>query len=172
MTRARIVPPDWLPNACTITRKSGEIVRFYVSQADLDLATGVTFNSGYLRHRWRGGYLHQLIAARLFPEIPKGYQVDHIDRNRLNNVRTNFRLSTMRGQRLNGSRFLLKGYQYQGSRWGAFGFPPNGRINLGVFDTEEEARQCARAFRQEQLRIAEYDGTYIYPPEVFVNDAG
>jgi HNH endonuclease len=162
MTLDRCLPEHWKPEACTLVRSNGEIIRFYVSRIDLDLTKGVTFNSGYLRLRWRGGYMHDLIALRLFDTIPDGYNVDHVDNNRCNNVRSNLRLATWRGQHLNRTH-APKGYQRRKGRWRAYGQAPEGRQYLGNFATEAEAKHCADSFRVQMILMAHCDGSYIYP---------
>ena len=48
--------------------------------------------------KWTGLYLHQLIMG----PVPPGYaNIDHIDRNPLNNCRTNLRFATQREQNIN-----------------------------------------------------------------------
>jgi len=153
-------PQEWYPEECLLLRRNGTIIRFLVSHIDFDLTKNLTFNSGYVRNRWRGGYLHSLIAQRLFLAIPQKYEIDHIDRNRLNNTRQNLRLATYRGQMLNRA---YKGYEQHGSRWRAYADILQGRIRLGTFDTKEEAQQCAHVFHAEILYKADSDGPYIYP---------
>src|SRR5215467_10135114 len=139
MMQARRLPASWGAQECTIVRQSGAIIRLYVSAIDRDLVNGATFHSGYIRLRWRGGYLHTLIALRLFGSIPEGYTVDHIDQNRLNNVRANLRLATPRGQNLRATDRPL-GYQRRKGRWRAYGDAPDGRKYLGNFSTAIEAQ--------------------------------
>ena len=45
-------------------------------------------------HTKISGRIHRLIYSNLIGEIPKGYEIDHIDRNRHNNNLSNLRLVT------------------------------------------------------------------------------
>jgi hypothetical protein len=69
-----------------------------------------------------------------------GGEVDHIDGNGLNNCRTNLRVVTARQNRFNNH--VAKGYyrSLRGSRWIATIKLNRLGINLGSYDTEEEAR--------------------------------
>lgn len=59
--------------------------------------------SGYLKVsiRSRSYLAHRLVAETFLGEIPKGYQIDHIDRNRSNNAIENLRIVTSHENRIN-----------------------------------------------------------------------
>ena len=69
-------------------------------------------------HTKLSGRLNRLIYSNVYGEIPKGYEVDHIDRNRKNNMPENLRLVTklenaqnreqMRGERNGFSKLTEK----------------------------------------------------------------
>lgn len=105
------------------------------------------------RFRWNmnhGGYavrgeggravlMHRVIAA-----APTGLQVDHINRNRLDNRRCNLRLTDHSGNVRNCSRNRrntngYKGVRRQGNRWGARLKCDGEWCCLGWFKTPEEA---------------------------------
>jgi hypothetical protein len=51
--------------------------------------------------KWETVYLHKIIIKRMNIEIPDGWLVDHIDRNKLNNSRSNLRVATNRQNSIN-----------------------------------------------------------------------
>jgi hypothetical protein len=52
-------------------------------------------------HTKLSGRLNRLVYSNVYGEIPKGYEVDHIDRNRKNNFPDNLRLVTKSENNLN-----------------------------------------------------------------------
>lgn len=98
--------------------------------------------------------LHNLI---LLP--PDGFEVDHIDGNGLNNIRSNLRLATRAQQCQNRGMFKnnstgVKGVTQCGSKWRARILANHKSISLGTFGTKEEA---AEAYRQAAIK---YHGEY------------
>lgn len=93
--------------------------------------------------------LHRLVMERILSRpIKKGFVVDHINRNRLDNRRENLREVTVLKNNLNkdlskssrkcyGSTFLKKR-----NKWQAQIKINNKQTYLGVFDTEEQAQAC------------------------------
>jgi HNH endonuclease/AP2 domain len=85
---------------------------------------------------------------------PKGYLVDHIDRNRRNNSIDNLRLATTQQNSYNQRKKsdFLKGVTFDASRtksWRAQIRIDGKKVNLGRYDTEEEA---ATAYREAALK--------------------
>lgn len=64
---------------------------------------GSNHSRGYLQvYIARNHYLvHRLVAETFLGEIPKGHEVDHIDRNRSNNALDNLRIVTSHENRVN-----------------------------------------------------------------------
>lgn len=90
--------------------------------------------------------MHRLIAARAFADdLFAGYQVDHINRNRLDNRRQNLRLATPQQNLANRQRRSDSTNPYKGicvttsQRWTAAIGVAGETIALGVYDTPEEA---------------------------------
>jgi len=93
---------------------------------------------------WRTVYLHRLIM-----NAPRGMEVDHIDQNGLNNVRSNLRLATHRQNRRNStpqnkpgktSRFKGVSWHKQYAKWRAqIKNDQSETVYLGSSDSEEEA---------------------------------
>lgn len=88
-------------------------MRFYENQ------NGYLWTSLALEdHTKLSGRLNRLVYSNVYGEIPKGYEVDHIDRNRKNNMPENLRLMTkienaqnreqMRGERNGFSKLTEK----------------------------------------------------------------
>ena len=126
----------------------------YVDDADADLATVCWRHSnGYARGS--GGYMHRIIASRAHGPIPRGMEVDHIDGDRLNNRRANLRLCTRAQNCWNaaarGGKSKYRGVFKNRGKWTA-----QITINLGSYDTEEEAahayQKAAEEFRGEWAR--------------------
>lgn len=108
-------------------------------------------------------YLHRLIIELQGFIIPEGYTVDHINRNKFNNARSNLRIASYRLQNQNGrkSKGNLSGYL-------GVAFEPRSKINpwvaritlpsgknksLGCYATPEEASivyQAAKLLRDSQ----------------------
>lgn len=141
---------------------------FKLSEADKDLADLAWHFSGngYLKRQDHlpspNGYLHRLVAERIWTDIPVGFEVDHIDRDGYNCTRSNLRLATSAGQKLNTSRTATGGVCAKRGRWRAYYGEPYER--LGHFDTEGEARTARNGRVAQAIADAHRTGHYIYPP--------
>lgn len=83
-------------------------------------------------------------------------QADHINRDRLDNRRTNLRIVTHQQNHQNrpsdrGSASPFRGVTRDGEWWRASVFLNGRRVNLGRFADEQEAAQAAAAFRAEHM---------------------
>jgi hypothetical protein len=105
----------------------------------------------YLNTHWTSKYVETLINKKnvtlhrfLLGDPPDGYIYDHIDRNSLNNRRSNLRLATRQQNGCNVAPYKNKSSRYKGvskqkNRWKAC-IRNYGELNyLGLFKTEEEA---------------------------------
>lgn len=107
-------------------------------------------SSGYLQCEVGGVafMLHRIIYEMHFGEIPKGLQIDHIDRNPLNNKIENLRLATQNENQINSRvpKNNTTGYKGvlttpSGKFQARLGY--NGKkLYLGLFETAEEAAEC------------------------------
>lgn len=89
------------------------------------------------KRKFKVVYLHRLVI-----EIPEGMFIDHIDRDKLNNLRSNLRVCTDQQNRWNSPPH--KGQKYKGvrSRYGKWRYrisKDRKRYESGSFDTPEEA---------------------------------
>ncbi len=90
-------------------------------------------------------YLHRAIYAKILGgTIPHGLQVDHINRNRLDNRRENLRLATRSQNQANKSRPINNTSQYKGvsfnhGKWEVRIRYAGHRIHLGRFTDPERA---------------------------------
>lgn len=98
--------------------------------------------TGYYRVGFKGKtyQCHRLVWELHFGPIPKGYVIDHIDRNKANNHVGNLRLQTPRDNQLNKQSSL----KYSGVGTSGDKFKQEIRVNgvktyLGSFNTPEEA---------------------------------
>jgi hypothetical protein len=112
-------------------------------------------SNGYyqLEHKIKTYMLHNVIWEMHFGLIPSGYQVDHKDRNPLNNKIENLRLATRSQQRANtglpkNSTTGFKGVHITPSRKyqaRIFDGKINKKVYIGLFDTPEEAADAYAA---------------------------
>jgi hypothetical protein len=96
--------------------------------------------NGYWRVAYKGKVyqLSRLIWSYHNGEIPKGLYIDHINRNPLDNRIENLRLCTPTQNEYNKPR---KGYRFEAGKWRAR-IKINGKNkHLGMFDTEEQAKE-------------------------------
>lgn len=110
-------------------------------------------------------YAHAVIDGRrfLFKSITlhrfimnakKGEIVDHINRNTQDNRKENLRIATNQHNALNSKMFKTntsgyKGVYKYGKRWKAMLRYNNKLLNLGVYDTKEEANEARIKGEQE-----------------------
>lgn len=114
--------------------------------------------NGYAQ-RYTGGRLHRktLLMHRVITNAPAGYEVDHINRDRLDNRRCNLRICT-RGQnqmnkntrRDNTSGYRGVVYHKRTKRWRANINAGGAGVHLGYFDSSADA---ARAYNAAALRF-------------------
>lgn len=122
-----------------ITTKDYTIHKVKINPVDVDIVG---------KYRWymKDGYavtsisykrvkMHHLIMGK----SPKGKQVDHIDRDRLNNTRENLRFVTSQQNHFNTE---YKGTRQRGKRWTAQIQTDGKTKHLGTYDSEDEARQA------------------------------
>jgi hypothetical protein len=114
---------------------------------------GSVNSSGYVQTELKGKVymLHRIVWELHNGEIPKGMQVDHIDRNPLNNSITNLRLCTQNQNQINSGvpKNNTTGYKGvlrtpNGKFQARLGY--NGKkLYLGLFETAEDAAACVKA---------------------------
>ncbi len=115
-------------------------------------------NEGYARSNMPGRpYLHRILLGL---QPGDRTQVDHEDRDRLNNRRSNLRVATIRQQRHNqrsrtgtSSHRGVSFYRRTG-RWSAQVKLDGRKHHLGYFDHESDAAAAARAFRLANMSHA------------------
>jgi hypothetical protein len=114
---------------------------------------GCVAQTGYARIAINGKWhqSHRLIYMYHKGEITDGLQIDHIDRNKLNNNIENLRLVTHQENQWNRG---AKGYDlHKPSNKFQARIKLNGqKISLGYFDTEKEAN-CAYLKAKKELHI-------------------
>lgn len=105
---------------------------------------------------FRSGKKRTTQMHRLLMDAPDGVSVDHIDRDGLNNTRSNLRLATLQENLLNkgADRDCESGYRgvfrRAGSgRWVAVMSIHGRRINIGSFDNPEDAARAYNALARE-----------------------
>jgi hypothetical protein len=91
--------------------------------------------------------VHRLVWNAFVGEIPQGFELDHIDRNPLNNALSNLRLVTRQQNKFNTS---AKGYCWNKlqNKWQGY-ITVSGKTHfLGLFEVEEEARNAYLAAKE------------------------
>lgn len=87
-------------------------------------------------------YMHRVIVKRMYPGLLRG-EIDHIDRNPLNNIRENLRVVSHKENMRNTAKYgNRKGYCWNKRAKLYYVYldqPDLPRINLGYTKTEEEA---------------------------------
>jgi hypothetical protein len=117
-------------------------------------------------------YLHRLIIDRVIGEqLHESEKVDHIDRNKLNNRRSNLRVVTHAQNLANANRRRDNEHGYRGvtynkhtDRWFARLQVNQRTIHLGHFDTPEQAAKAYDAAARQYL--PEHHGQLNFPDEV------
>ncbi len=104
-------------------------------------------NSGYIQgtSKYRHQYLHRIIAERVGLDLSN--DIDHEDRNKLNNQRNNLRPATRSQNNGNSVKHSnnssgLKGAFYSNGKYFSRIRINNQQIYLGCFDTVEEAHEA------------------------------
>jgi len=133
-----------------------------------------SFNEGYAtcaRAQVVEGFrrMHQLLLP-----VDPGYQVDHSNRNKLDNRRSNLRIATkqqnacnmgLRADSVTGYKGVSPRHQRMGVRYWARIRVHNVSINLGRFDTPEEAalayNDAARHYFSEFAYLNDVNGVHV-----------
>jgi hypothetical protein len=129
--------------------------KFYVDYDDfINHVMGYSFmmnNCGYVvfsgtKNRMNGKLLHRVIT-----DCPDNMVIDHIDHNRLNNMRSNLRIVTPQQNQMNLSKYKNNKSGIIGviwnkaiEKWHATIRLNNKLIYLGLFDDLEEAAQARK----------------------------
>jgi hypothetical protein len=110
--------------------------------------------------------VHQLVAVAFLNHTPdkhKGLVIDHIDGNKLNNITTNLQLitnkkNTSKDRKNKTSKYTGVSWHKQSDKWLAQ-FRENGSVKyLGIFETEEDARDAynasqERMYSEEEVKL-------------------
>ncbi|MBR7902754.1 HNH endonuclease [Burkholderia cenocepacia] len=149
--------PDRLHGLLTYDAETGEFLwRSSGKGRRPDLRAG-TMRKGYLTITidWQRYAAHRLAWMMVHGQIPDGMQIDHINRNRLDNRICNLRLASPLGNMWNSpvkrnSRTGVKGVSMARGKFRALIRADGKRRCLGYFDSIEEA---SRAYQQAAERV-------------------
>jgi len=83
-------------------------------------------------------YVHRIIGETFLQNPNNLRNIDHIDRNKLNNKLENLRWFSQQDNMLNRDGLLGVGKCSDKNKW----YARAGNYNIGYFDTEEEAKAC------------------------------
>jgi len=88
----------WKPRPASMFKSERDRKKWNTKFAGKEAFTAINTN-GYRRGAlmWGSVYLHQVIYAVAYGELPKGFQIDHINGDRLDNRKCNLRAVTHSG---------------------------------------------------------------------------
>lgn len=147
---------------CEIVLTQGKVA--LVDDADFEMLSQWKWcvSMGYALRGCRiGSKQFRFLMHRVITAAPKGVGVDHIDRNRLNNCRSNLRLVSQGVNVQNTTRVgksMYRGVHFHANGYTAYINFENKRNHLGRFKKPEEA---ARAYDEAALRL--------YGPQAYLN---
>ena len=114
-------------------------------------------NKYHWQYNAKTGAEAKILMHRIVIKAPKDTIVDHIDRNRLNNKKSNLRLCTTEQNNHNTGMFKNNTSGYKGVNWNkrekvwkASITKNNKRVGLGVFKT---AREAAIAYNNAVIKL-------------------
>lgn len=118
--------------------KKGKVLNLYDNKG---------YKTVYLyKNKVRKYYLvHRLVYTVFIGDIPKGYEIDHIDNNRANNSLDNLQLlsprynSIKRSSRMAGRSSSLAGVTFENNKWRSRIRVGDRHVHLGMYSTEEAA---------------------------------
>ena len=159
-----------------LPRRDGQIIEAIVDAADIQriIAIGLRWTASWstgrvfrvLSHRTVNGKKKRIVLARILTDAPSGLDVDHINRNPLDNRMSNLRIVTKFGnmqnhpqnRNKNGFKGVLYGpnrrgkRKYQGRVW------VDGKVHsLGLFATASEAGAAVEAAIAERRGYSPLD---------------
>lgn len=118
-------------------------IETYIDIEDIDKISSVTWrftDNGYIRNN-KLGRLHRYLM-----NCPDDMVVDHINGNKLDNRKCNLRICTHSENNANrkpyGNKNLPKGVVKKGNKYRAIIYHNKRRINIGYYDTVEQAQQA------------------------------
>jgi hypothetical protein len=166
-TSPPVLSPDGDVAAVPLYGQDGTIrVYAYVDAADIGIVTTHRWHlcGGYAeRKEWRDGqsvgiYMHRDLLG--LPTPTDGREVDHIDRDRLNCRRSNMRIVTHPQNTQNhpgyGGASRHRGVQWNklSGKWQVRVMVDGKNHHIGMFATEQEAAEAARAARARLMPYA------------------
>jgi hypothetical protein len=139
--------------------------KFYVDYDDfINHVMGYKFamsNVGYVMYSSTKDGLHCKLLHRIIMNCPEGMMIDHIDHNKLNNMRSNLRIVTHQQNDMNRSKtkrnksgVIGVHWSKRDNKWWARIRLNNKTIHLGYFDNLENA---SRARKEAEIK---YFGEY------------
>ena len=132
---------DWGPTKVQVDPDIAEWWEEYKFQDTKKPRKGFIATNGYPVFGKHQTHLHHIVVGH----PPKGFMVDHINQDKLDNRRENLRITTRAVNAVNSDKYRGV-YQKNKKFWSSFR-----RKYLGMFDTPEEARAAYDEARQQYL---------------------
>lgn len=121
----------------------------------------VTLSDGGGRKTQRPRYIHRLVAQSFIGNIPKGYVVNHLDGNVLNNCVENLEIVSQRDNCLHGLNKRKKSSKYPGvhlerktGKWKVMARTGDKKLYLGKFNSEDAAYEVYKSFVESLEKTA------------------
>jgi hypothetical protein len=147
-----------------LIKQSGKEYTVAIDPEDLELVSAYTWKvniHGYVRASVYTGVIdgvetrREVQIHRLILDAPEGMEVDHVNRDKLDNRRSNLRLCTRSQNKANTGIISTntsgyKGVSFHKNKWQASIRIDNKLLYLGRYDTKEEAAEAynKKAFEQ------------------------
>ena len=153
MTKIKYPSKEELDALFHLDESSGKLYRKQKS-GKLKEVTGKANNYLQVCINYQRYQVHNIVYIMYYGELPESGEVDHKDRNTLNNAPSNLRPSTLAQNRANKSSYCnntsgYKGVSKHGNKWRVQVYLNNKRFDKYGFDTPEEANEYAISLRYQ-----------------------
>lgn len=152
MTKIKYPSKEELETLFYLENSTGRLFRKQKS-GKLKEVTGKANNYYQVCINYQRYQVHNIIYIMYYGKLPESGEIDHKDRNTLNNKPSNLRPASYSQNRANKSAYSnntsgYKGVSKHGNKWRVQVYLNNERFDKSGFDTPEEANEYAIALRK------------------------